>query len=279
MSIESLTNYNNYANIIIRKCTTIFLRHCCGLRWPEATYAIPGNGTPLSKFGMWYIDNKKMKQKVLSSAAKMFSNFWIKSQNNPKLYGFSEDAEICRDRLDAYILGKYLTTAAFLTGLVVALMFMFQNQNRELVILSSVLGILGFVMIIILVTFYKPGNTRTQIAKEWAPVRRKLLKYGVVQWIAQNQKDQDFVQVSVPRTPNDRPLLVKAFDESMKALHEKLKESQMEGLPKKEAKLLREMKDLSLLPGKFGIVMNFSSYGLPEPTVKLKCTCVGYVNP
>lgn len=221
------------------------------------------------EYEMWYIEKtNRMRQKVLNSAAMMFTNNWVRLQKNPKLYGFSDDAEVCRKRVLIYAVVKYL----FLLSTLMACAFLFFNFLKEKYDLRMI-TLLGFQILIstvgfILATKNKPGDTRTQISKQWSPVRSKLLKYGVISWIVENQKEQNFVGVSVPRTPKDRPLLVRALDESMKAMHEKRREYQKNGFPKEEAKILAKMEDLASLPEKFGIKMDFSSYGIGQKIVK-----------
>ena len=162
-----------------------------------------------------------MKHQILQAVGILFTQNWVKSQGNPNLIGFTRSAEQCLEERRIYKIGLLISKLFITCGL-------------SLMIIDSLLSGLGVVVIgsaiILLVNkIFKKGNTSKQIAAEWKPIRKKLLKKGVISRIEKNLK-KDHPKRDFVSQDEIRGLLVRSFDELVSSLSSNLIEAQREGM-------------------------------------------------
>lgn len=192
-----------------------------------------------------------MKRKLLVAIGNEFTQQWIDSQEDPKFKGFKRSAEYCLSDV------KFSTVTSFIPKLltILALYILFFD--------SFIMGCIIFFVAIginfLVLKFLKQGTTTEKIAKDWKPIRRELLKQGLVskclKVFKRDHPTYDFF-------PEDlvRELLVKSIDELMSSLSANLIEAQREGFPEKEESIKRKMVDLKQLTWDMNLKMDFYQY-------------------
>jgi len=190
------------------------------------------------------------KQTIVDAVSRHFTNVWIKNQDKAKLEGFKDTAEQCRRDQNSWVWGWII--GVFFILMSTLLFFMsFMGQEEE----YFWPGIIG-VIVLFGNKFLRQGENQKALLRDWKPIRRKLLRYGVLQnaWQQVKKDKADYVGED-----EVRKILVKAFDSSMKSLHARLRKAEQEGFPKREEHLLLQMEDLKGLISEMGIQMTFGN--------------------
>jgi hypothetical protein len=205
---------------------------------------------------------------VLDSIGQHFSNVWVASQRNLKLEGFKNSAEFCRRNLNMQRNFAALGWFAILAAIVLC---SFGNgdgfKRGELSVISGIF-IAGLIILLIKFVFLKTGETRTNLVRDWKPIRRRLLRYGVIQNACFILREDKGSYLSNDQT---RRLLVEAFDSSMETLFSKLHKAEVEGFPKMVGIIKDQILDLKKMTWEMGLLMTYREDGTPSKGSIINC--------
>jgi hypothetical protein len=208
------------------------------------------------------------KDTVKDSIGRYFTRVYLEKQGNPKLEGFADSAEFCRRDSNMKRNGKVLGWLAILLASTVLGFSFFEPVNQDDLIAVGAVGIVGIIVLIIN-NFFKDGETRVSLVGAWKPIRRKLMKHGVIQTACRMLKKD---KADCIGDDEIRKVLVKAFDSSMETLFNKLRKAEREGFPKKTLLIQDQIKDLKSLTREMGLIMRYREDGSPSNGSAINCT-------
>jgi hypothetical protein len=192
-----------------------------------------------------------MKKKLLVAIGNEFTQQWIESQEK-KLRGFKTSAEHCLINQKMVVIGKCIASFFLICGFALFLL-------GEPYVGGTLIILLGIAIRYCTITAFQQGTTAQKILENWKPIRRKLLKQGLIskclKVFKRDHPNFDFF-------PQDyvRILLVKSIDELMGSLSSKYIEATWEGFPKKQEVLKMKMLDLKQLARDLNLNMSFEQY-------------------
>jgi hypothetical protein len=193
-----------------------------------------------------------MKYTILDAIGKMFTANWAKSQENEKVRGFEKSAEWCLREDKFYKTGTLISLLLIVSGISIVTL-------GEPLLGGISMSAVGALLIGGLSKWQKQGTTATAVVKEWKPLRKELIRQGlilkVLRVFKKSNPDCNFIPESYVRE-----VLVESIDELMSSLSAKLIEAQQEGFPKKEESLRRKMVDLRQLTRDLHLKMDFGQY-------------------
>lgn len=191
-----------------------------------------------------------MKRKLIIAIGSEFTHQWIESKNNPKLVGFTSSAEYC---LIEYNMLRF--ARSLLWFFIIVSVYILTIKSLLIGIPLVVLG----VGLLYIGTMYPFGNTSENIVEDWKPLRKKLLKQGVISQAVKifksDYSNYDFVPPDLVRD-----ILVQSIDNLMGSHSSRLKDAQCGGFPQKEKRTLEQMNLLKELTRELGLEMNFDQY-------------------
>jgi hypothetical protein len=226
----------------MQKSQPSFSTTCCRVWWPEATNIPSDNRSPL----LVGTAHQNMKHIINNSIGSIFTQNWLKDQNNHKLEGFNKSAELCLRDVRSYNLGQFIMILVIILGFIMP-----SIQHGAMII--SVGIFFGWANS----KLFSLGSTTKKIAEKWKPFHKQLKSFGIIRRIHLELKKKKFDFIPENEI---RQLLVKAFDAEMSSLGRKLRGAQQEGFPEKEKIFVAKMQQLEEMPKQLGILMNFDSH-------------------